>query len=116
MTIDGDIIVLKDQERSKWNSELIQTAQIYLQNSSKGEAITRYHLEVIISAEHCIAKSYIETNWVRILTYYDNMITHADDPVIRLNRCMIVMECQGAKVALEAMKDLQGDKLMTKYY
>ena len=69
---EGEIISLREQDRSKWDVELINKGLFHLGKSADGKNVTIYHLESAISAVHCLAKSYKQTdcnNW-----YYSRKI------------------------------------------
>ena len=57
----GDLVLLKDQDRSMWHQEMIRTGQTYLARSSAGSRVSLYHFEALIAMEHCIATSYEKT-------------------------------------------------------
>ena len=88
----GELIILEKQDRTLWNKELIQLANRYLNLSAYGNTITTFHLEAAIAYEHCLAGSYKETNWPAILRYYNMLADISNDPVVLLNRCIIIME------------------------
>ncbi len=116
ISTQGEIILLKDQDRSTWNQDLIQTGQYYLGESGKGDRISLYHFEAMIAYEHCLAKDFDSTNWDRILMHYDRMLSIQYDPVIYLNRCLVVLQVQGPKEAIQAIKKLDTNRAMEKYY
>ena len=74
LSAEGEIILLKDQDRTKWNSELIDAGRNYLLTSKQDHRISMYHFEALISLEHCRASTYEETKWATILTYYEQML------------------------------------------
>jgi RNA polymerase sigma-70 factor (ECF subfamily) len=97
----GEIILLEEQDRSKWNTELIQIGLYYLSKSSEGNEISGYHIEAAIVAEHSIAKNFNETNWERILQLYDILIKINSSPVVLLNRAIVIGKISGAKKAID---------------
>lgn len=100
LNTDGEIILLEEQDRSKWNSELIKIGLHYLNKSSEGNEITDYHIEAVIVAEHSIAKNFNETNWQRILDLYDLLIKINPSPVVLLNRAIVIGKISGAEKAI----------------
>ena len=115
-SVQGEIILLKDQDRSQWNQELIEAGQYYLAESSNGERISMYHFEAMIAFEHCLAKDFESTQWDRILHHYDQMLEIQYDPVIYLNRCLVVVQVLGPRKALQEIKKLDTNTAMEKYY
>ena len=116
ISIHGNLILLKDQQREKWDQELIATANYYLNKAAFGNHLSSYHLEAAIAYQHCIAKSYQETNWTMILTYYDLLYQQQQDPIIFLNRCLVILELQGPVIALKTVQKLSSSKQIKAYY
>lgn len=100
LSTEGEIILLEEQDRNKWNSELIKIGLHYLNKSSEGNEITDYHIEAAIVAEHSIAKNFDETNWQRILDLYDLLIKINPSPVVLLNRAIVIGKISGAEKAI----------------
>lgn len=116
LTGDGELILLSEQDRSTWNQELISAGLRYLTQSADGVRLTSYHLEAFIAHAHCNAKSYEETDWAAILTYYDTLFSITQDPVVLLNRSLVIMELKGPKSALEALEEIKDTKALESYY
>ncbi len=106
LNTDGEIILLEEQDRSKWNTELINLGLYYLNKSSEGNEISDYHVEAAIVAEHSIAKNFNETNWTRILQLYDILIKINSSPVVLLNRAIVIGKLSGAKKAIEEINSI----------
>ncbi|WP_378176844.1 RNA polymerase sigma factor [Aquimarina sp. SS2-1] len=111
-----ELILLSNQDRSSWNEELISQGYHYLNQSAFGGSLSTYHLEAAIAYEHCIAKSYKTTNWKAILGYYDLLLKINWDPVVFLNRCLVILELYGPKEALRMMQRIKNHKSLKKYY
>ncbi|MBS1493649.1 MAG: sigma-70 family RNA polymerase sigma factor [Bacteroidetes bacterium] len=105
---NGEIILLEEQDRSKWNTELINIGLYYLNKSSEGNEISDYHIEAAIVAEHSIAKSFNETNWNRILQLYDILSKINSSPVVLLNRAIVIGKLSGAAKAIEEINLIPG--------
>ncbi len=116
ISTEGELILLDKQDRGSWNQELIESGNSYLNEAASGVEISNYHLEAAIAYEHCIAFNYESTNWNSILNYYEVMLDKNFDPVVYLNRCLVVMEIYGPLEALQNVKKLEGDKKMKIYY
>ncbi len=116
LTIEGELILLSKQDRTQWDTAIIQSGQAYLNKAAFGSKLSTYHIEAAIAYEHCIAKEYKDTNWPMILKYYDIFLNLTYDPVVLLNRCMVVLELQGADKALMAIKTIKNNKVIEKYY
>ena len=103
---DGEIILLEDQDRSKWNDELIKIGCHYLNNSSEGNELTEYHLEAAIIAEHSTAKNFAATNWQNILAMYNVLIKINPSPMVLLNRAIVISKISGAKAAIAEINSI----------
>lgn len=116
LSASGNLLVLKQQDRTLWDRELINQGIIFLQNASKGEVATRYHIEAMIAYEHCIAPTYAQTNWQQILLGYDWLYALDQDPVIALNRAVVIREIYGAKQGIQAISQIPDLKSLEKFY
>jgi RNA polymerase sigma factor (sigma-70 family) len=99
----GEIILLAQQDRSKWNRQLIGEGNDYLNKAAYGDAITSYHAEAAIAYEHCIAKTFEETNWKNILGIYDILLAIHPTAVVALNRLTVIYQLKGRDETLEQM-------------
>ncbi|HMH32554.1 MAG TPA: sigma-70 family RNA polymerase sigma factor, partial [Puia sp.] len=63
---DNSIILLQQQDRNKWDKQLIALGYQFLSQSSFGDELSIYHIESAIAAEHCLAPSFEATNWKRM--------------------------------------------------
>lgn len=113
----GEIVLLQDQDRSKWNQELINIGLHYLNQSAEGNELSEYHIEAAIIAQHSMAESFAETNWPKILTMYDMLVQINPSPVVLLNRAIVMSKIDGAAKAITAISSISGiDKLSDKHY
>ncbi|MCV9386947.1 RNA polymerase sigma factor [Reichenbachiella ulvae] len=113
---EGQLVLLKDQDRSQWNQELIHSGHAFLNKAAFGERVSRYHIEAALAYEHCAASSYDNTNWQAILGYYDLLLDQGFDAVVYVNRCMALLEASGVKVAKDALQKVDDIKVLQKYY
>ncbi len=116
LTPEGGLIVLSRQDRSTWNKELIQHGKTYLYKAGFGNTFSTYHFEAAIALQHCVAKKYEDTNWKAILNYYDLMLDISKDPIVSLNRCLVILELNGPQKAFETIEKLKGNKILENYY
>src|SRR6188768_374112 len=82
---DGSIILLKDQDRLKWNKALIAKGKYYLEQSAEGDTISEYHLEAMIASCHADAITFENTNWKIIYGLYKSLLEIKPSPVIEMN-------------------------------
>lgn len=100
---DGTLLRLEDQDRTKWNQEFIVRGLQHLAAAAQGGELGEYHLQAGIAATHAIAANYADTDWVKILRYYDELNRLKPSPVIALNRAVAVAEVHGPQAGLEAV-------------
>lgn len=98
--INGDIVLLSHQDRSKWDVALINTGNDYMNKAAFGNDISSYHIEAAIAYEHCIAPSFGQTNWQHILAYYDMLVAISPSPVVLLNRLTVIFKVYGSEKTL----------------
>src|SRR5712691_8060184 len=91
----GNLSSLFDQDRSRWDHELVIRGQEFLDLSAKGTALTEYHLEAGIAAFHGGARSVQDTRWGNIVSLYDTLMTIRPSPVVALNRAIAVAQLEG---------------------
>ncbi|MGH9301421.1 MAG: RNA polymerase sigma factor, partial [Acidimicrobiales bacterium] len=65
-----------------------------------------YQLQAAINAVHADAARAEDTDWVQILALYDQLLIHAPNPVVTLNRAIALAEVEGPEAALVALEDL----------
>ncbi len=104
LNAEGDIVLLNSQDRSQWNAELIAEGNAYLNKAAFGTRLSSYHIEAAIAFEHCSAPDFTQTNWQRILAYYDLLLQLQPVAVVALNRLIVVYELYGADAALKEIE------------
>lgn len=99
-TSAGDLVLLEDQDRSRWNQEAIREARQWLARAMAAEPIGAYTIQAAISAVHADAPHAMQTDWQRIVAWYDLLRQASPSPVIELNRAVAVAMRDGAKAGL----------------
>ncbi|QQR87332.1 MAG: sigma-70 family RNA polymerase sigma factor [Flavobacteriales bacterium] len=105
---DGAIILLADQDRSRWDRRLILLAERFLQEAGRGGDVSAYLLEAGIAGIHAHAPSFEETDWSTIVALYDRLLTLAPTAIVRFNRAIAVSKAQGAAAGLKALEAVEG--------
>lgn len=113
---EGNLLRLREQDRAKWNPQLIARGLFHLAQSSAGGEISEYHLQAGIAACHCAAKDYASTDWEKILLLYDRMLAFDDSPVIALNRAVALAEARGPQAGIDAVNAIPDLKALESYY
>ncbi|MCL6265515.1 RNA polymerase sigma factor [Flagellimonas myxillae] len=112
----GEIIDLKEQDRTLWDMESIQTGSQYLQLATESAVVSKYIIMATISANHCVSTSYQTTNWIQILTLYDQLLKLEASPIIHLNRAVALAEVEGYQSALESLQQLGESTDINNYF
>jgi RNA polymerase sigma factor (sigma-70 family) len=112
----GNILLLKEQDRSKWNKQLIEKGIYHLDASTNEETISKYHMEAGIAYEHARAKEYAQTNWQNILHCYDLLQKYYPSPIVQLNRAIVVAELYGAAEGIKEIEVIAEIGSLQKYY
>jgi RNA polymerase sigma-70 factor (ECF subfamily) len=105
---DGDLVLLPDQDRSKWDRAAIAEADALLRDALRRGAVGRYQLQAAIVACHAGAASYAATDWEEIVALYDRLLLLEPTPVVALNRAVALAERDGPQAALLALDPLGG--------
>jgi RNA polymerase sigma-70 factor (ECF subfamily) len=103
---DGDLLLLADQDRAKWDQRLIAAGMRHLDRASAGDELTTYHIEAGIAAIHAQAESESATDWPRLLWLYDRLRERSPTPVVELNRAVALSRVEGPAAALGALEPL----------
>jgi RNA polymerase sigma-70 factor (ECF subfamily) len=113
---DGALILLAEQDRHRWDRDLIARGFRALERAAAGETLTTYHLEAGIAAAHAAAPSFAATDWRGILDLYDQLLDLHPSPVVALNRAVAVAEVRGPAAALEALDAVADVPQLGRYY
>ncbi len=114
----GEIVLLEDQDRRLWDSELIDLGHYYLSEASEdGAELSTYHIEANIAAIHCNAGSFGETDWNRLAKLYTWLYLYKPSPVIKLNLAIVESKISGLTRSIEMLNMLENEeKDIAKYH
>ena len=99
----GQIILLEDQDRRRWDQALIARGFAQLTRSASGGEVSDYHLEAAIASYHAQADSLESTNWQAIFYLYQLLWQCRPDPIVAFNRAIAIGYAKGASAGLEAL-------------
>ncbi|MEN1883189.1 RNA polymerase sigma factor [Streptomyces mirabilis] len=108
-TPDGDLILLSDQDRSRWDRDLITEGQTLVRSCLRRDRPGPYQIQAAINAVHSDAPTAAATDWGQILQLYDQLAALAPSPVVALNRAVAVAEVEGPEQALALVDALDLD-------
>lgn len=103
---DGEIILYEDQDRSRWDPELIARGQQYLIRSEPGGRPSRYHFEALIAYWHTTTWNQ-EKKWENILELYDQLLQVEYSPVAALNRVYAYSRVYGDEKAIREAENIR---------
>ncbi len=112
-----ELVDLEHQDRTKYSRELIRIGISHLENSgTTDQKPSNYHLEAAVSYNHCIARSFSETDWKRILYLYDLQLQQQYSPFVELNRIVPYYMVNGARDALAELRKFASGPYFIKSY
>ncbi len=102
---NGNIILLKHQDRGKWYQPLMKKGFLYLEKAFENENVpsSTYHLEAVIASLHAEASSFETTDWRTIYSLYDVLHRKHTSPVVALNKAIAAAYALNKETALEQM-------------
>jgi RNA polymerase sigma-70 factor (ECF subfamily) len=112
---EGDLVILEEQDRSRWNRPQIDEA-LSLVNQALSGTPAPYALEAAIAAEHCKAARYEDTDWPRIVRLYDQLQDLMPSPIVALNRAVAIGMADGPPPALALIDELAASGELEGYH
>jgi RNA polymerase sigma-70 factor (ECF subfamily) len=106
---DGSLVLLSEQDRTRWHQALIQEGQAILRRCLRRNQPGPYQLQAAINAVHADAGTIEETDWSQIVALYDQLLAVAPTPVVALNRAIAIGEVHGPAAALALVDELDLD-------
>ena len=104
---EGRLVLLRDQDRSRWDQTAIVAAAALVQTALRMQAPGPYQLQAAIAACHAEAASWGETDWRQIWALYGVLYGLAPSPVVALNRAIALRYIRGPAAALAEVEALQ---------
>jgi RNA polymerase sigma-70 factor (ECF subfamily) len=111
----GDLVVLEEQDRTRWNKEQIAEA-LALVNEALSNTPGPFALEAAIAAEHCKTGRAEDTNWPRIVTLYNLLYQLLPSPVVALNRAVAIAMAHGPETGLAIIDELAESGELDEYH
>jgi RNA polymerase sigma-70 factor (ECF subfamily) len=111
----GDLVILEEQDRSRWNHGQIAEALPLVREAFRG-AVGPYALQAAIAAVHCESARPEDTDWKQIVQLYDLLERVQPSPVISLNRAVAVAMADGPRPALQLVEALAATNDLENYH
>ncbi|AXB42609.1 RNA polymerase sigma factor [Amycolatopsis albispora] len=105
-TADGELVLLADQDRTRWDRALITEGQELVRRCLRRNRPGPYQLQAAINAVHSDAPTAAATDWAQVVQLYDQLLAVAPGPVVALNRAIAVAELSGPATALSLVDEL----------
>ncbi|QEH32747.1 ECF RNA polymerase sigma factor SigE [Aquisphaera giovannonii] len=102
----GDIILLEEQDRRRWDRALIAEGQALVERAFRSGELGAYTLQAGIAAVHSSAPTAAETDWPQIVALYDLLFRASPSPVVELNRAVAIAMRDGPAAGLERVDAL----------
>jgi RNA polymerase sigma-70 factor (ECF subfamily) len=97
---EGELILLDEQDRSRWNREQIQEGLALVDQALASRRFGPYTLQAAIAAVHAEAATASATDWRQIIGIYDVLLRLETSPVIELNRAAAIAMHDGPEIGL----------------
>jgi RNA polymerase sigma-70 factor, ECF subfamily len=108
----GDLILLEQQDRTRWNQSLLALGLDHFQQSIGGDDESPFHVQAAIAVAHAASP----IDWRSILVLYDRLLAMAPSPIVALNRAVALAKVKGPAAALEAVDALRGRRAVRDYH
>jgi RNA polymerase sigma-70 factor (ECF subfamily) len=105
----GDLVLLEDQDRTLWDSEAIAEGLRRVRRALQQSLLGPYVIQAAIAAAHAEARSFGETGWGAIVTWFDLLLAVSKSPVVALNRAVALAMRDGPSSGLEELDRLSTD-------
>lgn len=113
----GDPVLLPDQDRSRWDRDLIDSGLAELDRATAlSPSAGRYTLQAQIAACHAQAANADATNWGQIAAIYAELAQLTPSPVIELNRAVAVSMADGPQAGLDLLESIADAKELANYH
>ncbi len=112
---DGEVILLDDQDRSKWDERLITEGLALIDKAVRHNSPGPYQIQAALAATHARARRVEDTDWTQIDHLYAVLERMQPSPVVTLNRAVAVAKLNGPEAALALLDPLE-EKLSGYFY
>jgi RNA polymerase sigma-70 factor (ECF subfamily) len=113
---DGEVVLLEDQDRSRWNQEAIAEGCALVERALRSHRFGPYTLQAAIAAVHAEAPSAADTDWAQIVGLYDVLLRAEPSPVVELNRAAAIAVRDGPEAGLALIDAILARGELTGYH
>lgn len=109
-TPDGALVPLTEQDRGRWDADLIKEGTELVEATMATAALGPYQLQAAIAAVHAEAVRTEATDWRQVLVLYGILDRMAPNPMVTLNRAVATAQVHGPRAGLDLLDALAADK------
>jgi RNA polymerase sigma-70 factor, ECF subfamily len=113
---EGELVLLADQDRSRWDRELIAEGTALVHRALASRRFGPYTLQAAIAGVHALAPSADATDWTQIVGLYDVLLLADPSPIIELNRAAAVAMRDGPAAGLGLVDTILARGELTDYH
>ena len=113
---DGEIILLEDQDRGKWNKDQISEGVDLVQQVLQSKRFGPFTIQAAIAAVHAESESSEKTDWYQIVGLYDVLFKIEPSPVVELNRAVAVAMCDGPEAGIDLINSILARRELAEYH
>jgi RNA polymerase sigma-70 factor (ECF subfamily) len=107
----GELCPLAEQQRSRWDAQLLERGLTLFERSTSGDELSPYHVEAAIAVAHVSAPSFAQMDWSTVISLYDRLLELTPSPVAALARAVAIGERDGPAAGLSALEALDSERL-----
>ncbi len=112
---DGQMVLLADQDRARWDRALIAEAFHHFDQATTGDRLTSWHVQAAIAATYAGASDWAHTDWATMLMLHEQLYEIEPTPVVALNRAIVLAQVHGPAAGMEAALPLLEHPAMRRY-
>lgn len=112
---EGNLLLLVDQDRSRWDADLVTEGRRQIELSASGDQLTAYHVEAAIAELHASAKGLDDTDWDGVVSLYATLMRLRPSPVVALNRAVAIAQRDGPAKGLEELEAIPDRERLLQY-
>jgi RNA polymerase sigma-70 factor (ECF subfamily) len=112
----GELVSLEDQDRSRWDTTRIASADVLLRRALRRGRPGPYQIQAAIAAVHATAPTAPDTDWTEIAGLYAELAKLTPSPVVELNRAVAIAMADGPQAGLALVDRLAATGTLSGYY
>jgi len=113
---EGIPVPLEDQDRSRWDAGSIAEGLALVEEAAARPDAGRFTVQAAIAAVHAEAPRFEDTDWAQVVALYDLLLTHGEDPVVRMNRAIAVGRTRGPAEGLALLEQLAAEPELARHH